>query len=259
MTQVRPCGSKAPLYASGNEQSRRVACCVDCTSRRRAWHPDHRWTDWFGGGCQEQKAGTGEIMQLEWQLQCNLWLLSDSHPQQPLTAIHYSPANEDINIPAAGERQDAVFYLTALKEHRLHRGSACEFSIVLNMNVIVVSLNGGCIHLCDITGINVLTLIVRVDSYTHVTSDGFLRNPSWEWRLIFTKPESTERCQWLIKWLQTESPSVVKPDITISLVKPRERGQTDRRTHGEATWELRPGQGHPSLLSAAGASPEWPQ
>lgn len=116
-----------------------------------------------------------------------------------------------------------------------------------------------CIQRCDITGINVLTLIVRVDSYTHVTSDGFLRNSSWERRLIFTKPESTERCQWLIKWLQTESPSVVKPDITISLVKPRERGQTDRRTHGEATWELRPGQGHPALLTAAGASPEWPQ
>lgn len=56
-------------------------------------------------------------MQLERQLQCDLCLLFDYHPHQPVTAIHYSLVNEDIDIPAAGERQDAVFYLTALKEH----------------------------------------------------------------------------------------------------------------------------------------------
>lgn len=145
VTKVRPCGSKAPLFAPGNEQSRRV----DAWTARHRDGPDIRTTDGRTdkGGCQEQKDGTGEIRQLEWQLQCNLGFLFDSHPQQPLTAIHYSPANEDINIPAAGERQDVVFYLTALKEHRLHQGSACEFSIVLNINVIVVSLNGGCIHM----------------------------------------------------------------------------------------------------------------
>lgn len=56
-------------------------------------------------------------MQSEWQLHCDLRLLFDSHPDQPLTAIHNSLAHEDINIPTAGERQDAIFYLTALKEH----------------------------------------------------------------------------------------------------------------------------------------------
>lgn len=46
-----------------------------------------------------------------------------------------------------------------------------------------------------------------------------------------------------------ESPSAAKPNNTIS--QPWERGQTDRRTHSEAAWELQPGRGHPSLLTAA--------
>lgn len=46
-----------------------------------------------------------------------------------------------------------------------------------------------------------------------------------------------------------ESPSAAKPNNTIS--QPWEGGQTDRRTHSKAAWELQPGRGHPSLLTAA--------
>lgn len=45
-----------------------------------------------------------------------------------------------------------------------------------------------------------------------------------------------------------ESPSAAEPNTAIGL--PRERGQTDRRTHSEAAWELQPGRGHSSLLAA---------
>lgn len=54
-----------------------------------------------------------------------------------------------------------------------------------------------------------------------------------------------------------ESPSAAKPNNTIS--QPWERGQTDRRTHGEAAWELQPGRGHPSLLTAARGGGGLPQ
>lgn len=47
-----------------------------------------------------------------------------------------------------------------------------------------------------------------------------------------------------------ESLSAAKPNISIS--QPRERGQTDRRTHSAAAWEPQPGRGHPSLLTAGG-------
>lgn len=37
-----------------------------------------------------------------------------------------------------------------------------------------------CNERCNVTWINMLSLIVRVDGYTHITCDGFLRKPSWE-------------------------------------------------------------------------------
>lgn len=79
--------------------------------------PDGR-TDSGEEGARDGRMELDKIMQSGWQLHSDLWLLFDSQPHQPLTVIHYSQANEDINIPAAGERRDAIFYLTALKEHR---------------------------------------------------------------------------------------------------------------------------------------------